>query len=153
MIKACGVRQLWVKAKNQKLEELLPLSRVRYPSVWYWGLNWLSNFKWCYPLVAELQMTSVPLLSLRRYHLILFDSQPNKIANLPFPWALSFIVSFKTSPPELSCMWNFRVVIYTKFPSCYVYEIILYCCYIYELPCMWKALWNFRAVIYTNFLY
>ena len=46
-------------------------------------------------LVAELQMMlpsgcrtpmmSAPFLSLRRYHLILFDSQPNKIANLPFP--------------------------------------------------------------------
>ena len=46
-------------------------------------------------LVTELQMMlpsgcrtpmmSTPFLSLRRYHLILFDSQPNKIANLPFP--------------------------------------------------------------------
>ena len=34
-------------------------------------------------LVAELQMTSAPLLSHRRYHQILFGSHPNKIVNLP----------------------------------------------------------------------
>ena len=36
-------------------------------------------------LVVKLQMTSAPVLSHRRYHLILFSSQPNKIVNLPFP--------------------------------------------------------------------
>ena len=112
--------------KNQKLEELLPLNQARAPSIRYWRSNWLPNFKWRYPLVAKLQMTLAPLLSLYWYHLILFGSQLNKIVNLPFPWAFSFIVSFKTSLPELPCMWNFWAVTYTKFPSCYVHEIILY---------------------------
>ena len=36
-------------------------------------------------LVAELQMTSAPLLSHCRDHPILFGSHPNKIVNLPSP--------------------------------------------------------------------
>ena len=35
MIKVWEVRRLWVKAKNQKLEVLLPINRARPPSVRY----------------------------------------------------------------------------------------------------------------------
>ena len=68
-------------------EVLLSLNRARPPSVRYWRSNWSPNFKWHYLPVAKLQMTSAPLLSHHRYHPILFGSHPNKIVNLPSPWA------------------------------------------------------------------
>ena len=62
--------------------------------------------------IADHQMTSPPLLSHCRYHSVLFDYHPNKIVNLPFPWAFFLYLALKQV-----C------------PSCYVYEIILYMMY------------------------
>ena len=57
------------------------------------------------PIVGH-QMISPLLLSHRRYHLVLFDCYSNKIVNLPFPWAFSFIFSFKTSLSKSFCIWS-----------------------------------------------
>ena len=56
--------------------------------------------------IAGHQMISPLLLSHCWCHPILFDCCSNKIVNLPFPWAFSFIFSFKTGLSKLFCIWS-----------------------------------------------
>ena len=98
VIKAWGTRWPRMKArtKDQRLKMFLPFNRARFPPIRQWKLDRL--------LVH--QMISPFLLSHRRYHPVLFDRCSNKIVNLPFPRALSFIFSFKTSMSKSFYIWS-----------------------------------------------
>ena len=56
--------------------------------------------------IAGHQMISPLLFSHCRCHSVLFDCCSNKIMNLLFPWAFSFIFSFKTGLSKFFCIWS-----------------------------------------------
>ena len=154
MIKAQGARWLWMKAKNQKLEMFLSLNRARSPPVRQWRLNRSPNIKWHHLPIVEHQMTSAPdrrtpndidslsFSSTVPSSLVWFP--PKQDCEPTIPMSFLFIVSFKTGPSELLCVWShFRVVMYMKlFQSCYVYEVIS------KLLCIWSY-----SVYDESFLY
>ena len=125
MINAWGVRWLWMKAKNQKLEMFLSLNQARSLPVWQWRLNRSSNIKWHHLSIAKHQMTSAPdrrtpndidspsFSSAVPSSLVWFPLEQDCESTIPMSFL--FIVSFKTGPSELLCIWSyFRVVMYMK---------------------------------------
>ena len=119
MIKAWGVRWLWMKAKNQKLEMFLSLNQARSLPVWQWRLNRSSNIKWHHLSIAKHQMTSAPdhrtpndidspsFSSAVPSSLVWFPLEQDCESTIPMSFL--FIVSFKTGPSELLCIWSYSV--------------------------------------------
>ena len=116
MIKVWGVRWLWMKARNQKLEMFLSLNRARSPLVWQWRLNRLPITKWHHLSITDHQMTSPPdrwspnditsssFSSPVPSSLVWFPPEQDYESTIPMSFL--FIVSFKTGPSELLSIWS-----------------------------------------------